>query len=890
MGAHRPGDHQRLAGLTMSFSSSVRALFRNLSRRQEVERDLAAEVDSYLALATDAKMRAGLDQARARREAAAELGGVEQIKEEVRAIRWGHFFSPRWQDLRFAFRTLRKAPIFSGTVVLVLTFGIGSTALIFTIVNALLIQGPPFPQADRLFMLWGKIPQESEVSFSPSEFLAWRKQTQTLQSLAAFTGNGFSMTGQGEPELVFGQWVTPSLFDTLRVAPALGRTFLESEAEPGHEQVAILSDELWRTKFGARRDVLGQTVKLDGAFHTIVGVMPKGFAFPQPEVKLWTPIAFDSVFFKEHPDAHFLRVLGRLKPGLTEAQLRAETDVLGARVIPSGSTPGRFYSVSLAQQTSGELRRPLFVLLTAVGLLLTIACANVANLMLARGRTRAGELALRAALGASRRRLIAQLLTESMLLAGIGGAAGFALALWCLELLRRFALQNIPQLAGARIDGAVVLFVVAVSAACGIVFGLGPAWRFSASRFTAGLGGATRASAGLGSARSRSLLVFIEVALAAVLLIGCALMLRSFVRLAGTDPGFDPHQVVTANIGVAAERYPKGAPQLAFYRDALARIEALPDLTAAGVVTHLPFGGNGWGNSFEIAGRAPDPRGDSAAIRGISPGYLAALRLPLLQGRAFDAHDNAAAAGVALVSAQFARRYWPNENPIGKKLRYDRAWLSVVGVCGEVKQSALDETPEHTIYVAYPQMPPAVLDLVGRDLHFVVRSASPARAAADLRGALQSLDPQAVVKLDSMEALIGQSLAQPRFHTGLIALFSAFALILAALGIYGVIAYLVTQRYKEIGIRLALGATRGNILRLVLGGTLKLAAAGTAVGLLAAFFLARFLSALLFGITAHDPLTFIVVPAGLIAAALLAGYLPARRATRIDPVRSLRYE
>lgn len=870
----------------MRFLASCSALLRNLFARKRVERDLAAEVSAYLELSAAAKMHAGLEEDAARREAALELGGVEQVKEEVREIRLGHFLETRWQDLRFGFRSLRKSPIFSLTVVLVLALGIGSTVLIFTIVNSILLEGPPFPRADRLFMLWGKIPQEAQVSFSPNEFNSWRKQTQLFQSLAAYTGNGYTIEGRGEPELAFGQQITPSLFPSLRVGPALGRGFLETEAQPGRDRVVILSDCLWRAKFGGRADVLGETVSLNGEPYIIVGVMPAGFVFPTSTVKMWTPMALADPFFQQHPDAHFLRVLGRLKDGMTEAQLRAETEVIGKRIAdPADNSNRQFYGISLPEQMNGELRAPLLVLFVAVVLLLTIACANVANLMLARGKARAAELTLRAALGASRRRLIAQLLTEAALLAAIGGAAGFAIASWSLELLRRLAIENIPQLLHARIDGLVVSFVVAISAVCGVVFGIGPAWK--ATSRTATLIGATRSTAK--AARSRNYLVFAEVALAAILLIGCALMIRSFVRLAGTDPGFNPKNVVTANAAMSDQRYPKASQLLAFSRLALEKLGALPEVASAGLVTHLPFAGNGWGNGFEIAGRTL-PQNESANIRGITPGYLPTLWLPLLRGRNFTERDTASAQGAAIVSEQFVRHYWPNENPLGRRIRYDRDWLTVVGVCGDVKHNRLEETPENTIYVAFSQMPPAVMELVGRDLHFVVRSSHPASAAQSMRRTLQTLDPQMVVKVDSMEALIRESLGEPRFRTWLIAIFSGFALALAALGIYGVIAYLVTQRYKEIGIRLALGATRGHILRLILSGTLKLAAAGTAVGIGAAFFLSRFLNAILFGVTVHDPLTFIAVPLCLIVVALLAGYLPARRATRVNPVRSLRYE
>ncbi|MGI8891154.1 MAG: ADOP family duplicated permease [Chthoniobacterales bacterium] len=875
----------------MRFTPSLAAFLRNLCQRRRVERDLAEEVDSYLALSAERKMRDGLEPGAARREAATEFGGVEQVKEEVREVRLGHFLEMRLQDLRFAVRTLRKSPVFSLTVIFVLALGLGSTALMFTLVNSALIEGPPFPDSSQLFMLWGKIPAEPQISFSPQEFAAWQKQTQSFASLAAFTGSGFTIYGRGEPELVVGQMVTPALFTALRIAPALGRAFLEAEAQPGRDHVVILSDDLWRGKFGARRDILGEPVDLDGEFYTVVGVMPPGFDFPTPQVKVWAPLALAAPFFHDHQDAHLLRVLGRLKPGTTAEQLSAETGVIGPRVLDPSEKSGRlFYSLSLQDQTNGELRTPLLVLLGSVSLLLALACANVTNLMLARGKARTSEMAVRAALGASRQRLVAQLLTESALLTAVGALAGFALAFWSLELLRNFATDNLPQLLHAHLDGRVAFFVLLTAGACGMFFGLGPALRASGSSLAAVFGGGTRSTIDAVAARSRSLLVFAEVALAAVLLIGCALMMRSFLRLATTSPGFAADDVITANAIVSVQRYPGATQMLSFYRSALEKITNLPGISAAGLVTHLPFAGNSWGNSIEIAGRATAGQNESANIRGVSPGYFATLLLPLLQGRDFTERDNAQTAGVAIVSEQFARRYWPNESPLGQRVRYDRHWLTVVGVCGDVKHNQLDEEPDRTVYVAYVQMAPAVLELVGRDLHFVVRSTSAASATSGLRLALRALDPELVVKVDSMTSLINQSLAQPRFRTGLIAIFALFALTLSALGIYGVIAYLVTQRYKEIGVRLALGATRSNILRLILGGTLKLAAAATAAGLCAAYFLSRFLSTMLYGVTAHDALTFLTVPCGLIAIALIAGLVPALRATRIDPVRSLRYE
>jgi putative ABC transport system permease protein len=870
----------------------ISTLLRNLTRRRKVEQDLADEVSSYVDLSTQRKMKGGLTEGEARREALVELGGVEQVKEQVREVRLGHFLETRWQDLRFGLRTLRKSPVFSLAVALVLALGIGSTALMFTIVNSVLLEGPPYPEAGRLHLLWQNIPQEDRVTFSVREFDAWKKQTTVFESLSCYMGNGFALAGVGEPELLFGHLVTPSLFQTLRTNAALGRVFLESEGEVGKDKVVILSHAVWRDKFGLRPDVLGKPVVLNGEPYTVVGVMPERFDFPQTDVKLWVPAALDGPFYQQHPDAHFLRVIGRLKPGVTPERLQTEVELLGKRVDPPDDTQTRhYYAVSLKEFTTGQLRNPLLVLLCAVGFLLLIACANVANLMLARANARQSEMAIRAAMGASRRRLIAQLLTEAAVLAGIGGILGLAIAFWGLDLLKSFGAENIPELAHAHINRTALGFVFLITGLAGVLFGLGPAFTASRASFQSALKGTTRSTTGAGADRTRHALVFAEVALSAVLLIGCALMMRSFVALTKVDPGFRAENAVTANAGLMKDRYPDAAEMLRFYRDSLARIRALPGMQAAGTVTHLPFGGNDWGNSFEIEGQ-PAPAGVeySAQMRPASPGYFSALGIPLKQGHDFSESDNETAPGVAIVNEVLAKRFWPNESPLGKKLRYSRNWLTIIGVSGNVKHSRLDANSDAEIYVPYPQVPEDVMKFVGRDMNYVVRSANPAGTASELRGTIRALDPQMIVKVTTMQALINESIAQPRFRTWLIGIFSIFALTLACLGIYGVIAYLVTQRYKEIGIRIALGATRQNILQLILARTLKLTAAGILAGLIAAFFLSRFLSSILFGITAHDTVTFIAVPTCLIVIALLAGYLPARRATRVDPVISLRYE
>lgn len=867
--------------------SRLRSFLRNIARRQQVERELTEEMNSCLAMLIDEKIGQGCGKDDARRAAILEIGGIERVKEEVREARRGSTVEIFLRDLRFAFRTLRNAPVYSFTVVLVLALGIGSTTLMFTIVNSALWQGPSFPHADRLYTLWQRIPEEPRVSFSPKEFTRWQEQTHVFDKLAFATGTGFTISDRGDPELVIGRMVPASFFEVMGSSPQLGRAFSRAEED---QHLVVLSYAFWREKFAARPDVIGESVTMNAEPYTVVGVLPKTFDVEGPDAKLFVPASLSNPVFAQHPDAHFLRVIGRLKAGITRQQLDAELNLLGTRVDdPDDAASRRYFALSLQELTTGELRAPLFVLLGAVAFLLLIACANVANLSLARSNARHSEMAIRAALGASRPRLIAQLVTESTLLAITGGVLGFAGAVWGLDLLRGFLTQNVPELSRANVNATTVLFAFITSAATGVLFGLGPAFSASRTNFQSALKGTSRSISG--SDRTRQLVVFAEIAIAAVLLVCSALMIRSFASLMRADPGFRAENVVTVSTGLSRQSYPDASNMLAFYRRSLDAVRAIPGAKAVGAVTHLPFGGNSWGNGFDIEGRTPPPGQDySAQIRPVSPGYFGALGIPLKAGRDFSEHDDENTPGAAVVNELLAKRFWPNESALGKRIRYSKEWLSIIGVCGNIKHARLDANSDMEIYASYPQVPGEIMQFAGRDLNFVIRTSNPGSVSADVRDALRAIDPNAVIKVNTMEALIRESAAQPRFRTWLIAIFSVFALTLACLGVYGVIAYLVAQRYREIGIRIALGATRANILQLILGRTLRLAALGVATGVLAAFFLSRFLAGMLFGVTAHDPMTFVIVPLGLVGIALTAGYLPARRATRVDPVSSLRYE
>jgi putative ABC transport system permease protein len=860
-------------------------------RKRKLEQELDEEMRFHLEARTQLNTETGQTPDEARAAAVRQFGNPTRAREaamEIDLLGWMESLS---QDLRYAARLLIKNPAFSGFAILAIALGIGATTLMFSVVNSLLLEALPYKDVNRLFMVWNKIPEEGRISFSTREFLAYKGQSEVFDKLTAFTGRGFVMSGQGDPQLAVGQLVTPSFFEVLGVTPELGRGFFETEGEAGHDRVVVLSHQLWQERFSQRKDVLGETIAMNGDAYTVVGVMPSSFEFPGPTYKIWVPAALNGPPFQQHADAHFLRVLGHLKPGVNASRMQAEMAALGKRLDPPNSER-HYYSVSLPDVVSGDLRRPLLVLLCAVGLLLIIACANVSNMMLARATVRKREMAVRAALGASRKRLVRQLLAETTLLSLIGGVLGLALAYGGLNILAATGSKNMPELTHVHVDVTVLFFVFTVSSLAGILFGLAPALQGSKTDLQSTLRQGTQSSATRSSERIRSLLVFAEIALSSLLLVCSGLMLRSFVHLIHQEPGFVSEGLLSAQAALMSNRYPDAAGMLRFYRNTSARLKDIPGVAAVGMTAYLPFGGNNWGNGFEVEGKPiPAGEGSTAQIRPVSPGYFRAMAIPMVRGREFTDSDTESAPGVAIVNQVMARRFWPNEDPVGKRIRYDADWLTIVGVCNDVKHVRLDEETEPEIYAAYPQVPPAVLDLGGRDQHYVVRATGASEGVArSVSTAIHGVDPEIVVKLENMQTLIDDTTAQPRFRTSLIAIFSGLALILAAVGIYAVLGYTVTQRFKELGIRIALGAQSSDIRQLILGHALRLAFFGVTSGLLAAYFLSHFLRTLLFGITAHDPLTFIVVPVFMLAIALLAGYWPARRASKVSPTISLRYE
>lgn len=797
-------------------------------------------------------------------------------------------------DLRQSARMLRKNPGFAAVAILALALGIGANTTIFSVINSLLLEPLPYRDPGTIVRIWQKIPTEDRVSFSPREFLEWRSQTRSFDDLSAATGNGFTLTGRGDPEMFLGQLVTPRLFHLLGVNPALGRVFLPEEGESGRDHVVVLSHSLWKSTFGADPGIVGQAITLNNEKYTVVGVMPAGFDFPAPDYRLWVPAALNGSIFKRHPDAHFLRVLGRLKPGLTLRTSQVEIDAFAQQLAREQNQPNkRLHQVPLVESETAAVRRPLIVLAFAVAFVLLIACANVANLLLARAASRQKEIAIRTALGAGRARIVAQMLTESMLLSVIGGACGFILAIWGVDALTALSPRDLPRVQYIHVDYRVLLFAIAISIGTGLLFGLIPAFTSTRSDANEALKQATRGSTTGSASRVRNALMFAEIALSCVLLIGAGLMLRSFIALQNVNPGFRADNVLTIPLALNETTYPQVSQMLSFYRDALDRLRALPGVDAAGMNTHLPFSGQDWGNGYAVEGHAPAP-GESyvTQVRVISPGYLAAMGIPVRSGRDFNEYDNERGGPVILINETIARKFWANESPIGKRIQVDGPWRTIVGVVGSVRHQRLEGVPGQELYLPYPQFDSGLMNFLGRGITFVIHSSSdPTNLTNAVRNEIHALDKgMPVTKVLTLRRLIDDSVAQQRFRTWLVAIFTSLALVLACVGIYGIMSYNVTQRSVEFGIRVALGARPYELLRLVLLKALWIAVAGVLTGLAAAFVLGRGLATLLFEVKPHDAFTFAAVPFVLIAVALLASYLPARHATEVDPISALRQE
>ncbi|MGH9747500.1 MAG: ABC transporter permease [Candidatus Acidiferrales bacterium] len=815
------------------------------------------------------------------------------------------------QDLKYGLRMLAKSPAFTVVAVLTLALGIGASTAVFSIVNAVLLKPLPYPHADRVVFPWRQSPPGidlgyNEIPWGARTFQDFQHDINAFQDVGAFEAAGFNLTGTGDPVRVDGVRASAGFFRTMGVAPALGRTFLDEEDHAGHDREVILGHGLWQRKFGGDPNVVGRNLELNGESYAVVGVMPSGFSFPRGEEmpgsfqfprlpEMWVPAITDISKDPTAPDE--LAVLALLKPGVSMPQAQSALDVYAkAKEKEFPQAVGWFSSkvTPLASQAAGDTRTPLLLLLGAVGVVLLIACANVANLLLARSLGRRKEFTLRSALGAAQGRLIRQLLTESVLLALVGGIVGLILGEAAIRFVKIFGPLNVPRLHELQLDPRVFAFTLAITLLTGILFGLAPALGAANENLVETLKeGGQRSGSGPGRQKIRSALLVSEVALALVLVIAAGLLVRTFFHLLEVDPGFNSTRVLTFEMTLSGAKYPDRDKVAALYRQVLDRLQNIPGVQFAGVASPMPMSGGQESTAFMIPGRPRELNGfrTFASYTIASPGYFYAIGTPILRGRPFLDSDTADSQPVAIISKTLADEFYPGEDPIGKTIKLPPnkyPTMTIVGIAADVKHFTVREKTGPEFYVVYTQKPyPDMLTM-----QVAVRTQSDPRAViAGAREAIRSVDPGLpIAKVSTLATLVSDSMTQPRFSMLLLTAFGALALILASIGIYGVISYGVAQRTQEIGIRLALGAQPRNVFSMVLGHGARLAGLGVILGFLAAFGVTRLMASLLFGVQPTDPITFVVVPALLMTVALLACYLPARRATRVDPMVALRYE
>ena len=894
------------------FKDKIRIRFADLKLSLARENEIIEELSQHLKDQYEQLIARGATEDEAHQAVLLELNESDLLGPELRRIerrlqheplvmgadRKAHLLGDLWQDLRYGWRTLLKNPGFTTVAVIALALGIGANSAIFSVVNTVLLRPLPYKKPERLVMVWE---DNSKQGFprdtpSPANFMDWRDQNHVFESMAALVEISFNLTGAGDPERIDGQRVSASLFSLLGVEPQLGRGFRAQEDQPGGNHVVIISHGLWQRRFGFDPDIIGKPINLNGESFTVVGVMPRTFQFPTRRDQLWVPIAFNAKEAGERGN-HYLEVIAGMKPGVTLAQAQAEMTTIATRLqqqYPQTNTSVGAVVTPLHAHVVGDIKPALLVLLGAVAFVLLIACANVANLLLARAAVRQKEIALRLALGAGRARLIRQFLTESVLLAAFGGDIGLLLSVVGLSVLRRFIPPNISQAQAITIDAKVLIFTVLVSLVTGLIFGLAPATQAANFNLNDTLKESGRDSAaGSRGNRIRGLLVISEVAVSFILLIGAGLLINSFLRLRNVDPGFRAERVLTMKIVLPEVRYADKEQRGVFYRELIRRVETLPGLISAAVATNLPLTESGNSVGVSIEGRA-DPAPDRVPIvitRIVSPRYFETMGIPLLKGRAFTEEDKTESPAVVVVSETTARSFWPGEDALGKHIKIgpsnsDNRWLRVVGVVKDVRQFELVVEPKPQMYLPFTQAnffePRALV---------VKTNLEPLSLAATVRKTVWEIDKdQPVSDIASMETIVSESVARQRFSMLLLGIFAGLALVLAAVGIYGVMSYSVAQRTREIGIRMALGAQRTDVLKLTIGQGLKLVLTGVVIGLAAAFVLTRVMSSLLFGISATDPITFITISLVLVSVAVLASYIPALRATRVDPMFALRYQ
>jgi putative ABC transport system permease protein len=886
----------------MKWFNVLRDRIRALRQRETVINDIDREMRSHLELQVEENIRAGMSPVEARAHAMRSFGNVNKAVDAAYDVKGGGWLESLTQDIRYGVRMLAKHKAFTAVAVLTLALGIGANTAIFSVVNELLLRPLPYRDAERIVMLWEVTPTgRHQNTTSRANFRAWRAQNTSYENIAAFTDQRFNLTGDGEPEELSVQMATPELFKVLGVDPLVGRTFLADD--DGKPPVAVLSYGLWQRRFGGQASVIGQPITLSGIKFTVIGVMPANFQFHIKQrsgtgrpAELWTILPMPN-----GPGANergrFLSVVGRLKEGVTIDHAGAELRTIEARLSDEVPQFNKNYSAEvlhLREQFFGNVRRPLWLMLGAVGFVLLIACANVANLLLSLATSREKEIAVRAALGARRIRIVRQLLTESLLLALLGSALGLGFAWLGIKALMLISPKDLVSFQSVSINMTVLLWTLGVSILTGIIFGLAPALHISRLNLNDSLkeGGKSESGQASGSRRLRSALVVSEIALAVVLLASAGLLIRSFIRLQQVDRGFNTDNVLTMVVRLPDAKYPQDAQVVAFFNQALEKVRQLPTVRSAGMVNFLPlYGGLGSSTGFKILGRPEPPpgQGPSTDVRVVDSEYFSALGIPLLRGRNFTADELREPRQKILINDALARTYFGSEDPIGQRL--DVAMFEkptpaeIIGVVGNVRYDSLvDESPP-AVYFPHPDLAYSFMTLVVRT------DGDPAAIAPAIQREIRTLDPnQPVSDVRTMNQVMSEWVSRSRFNTLLLGLFAGLATLLSAVGIFGVMNYSVALRTRELGLRLAVGAQPRQVLLLVLKQGLLLTIVGVVLGLAAAFALTRLLSGLLFGIGAVDVTTFATISLLLVVVSLLACYLPARRAMRIDPLKALRYE
>jgi predicted permease len=867
---------------------------RALLHKTEMERELDEELRFHLEKEVEQNLARGMNAEEARFAALRSFGGVEQVKEKSRDVRGVRFVEELWQDLRYGARMLLKQPGFTLIAIVTLALGIGANTAIFSVINAVLLRPFPYESPERLMLLQEYV---SAGGFSPSyaNFADWRAQNTLCDSIVAVRANeSFNFTGAGEPERLQGRIVSAAFFSTLGVSPVRGRDFSAEEDRPGAPPAVILSYGFWQRKFGADESVIGKQITLNNQSFTVIGITPADFMFGT-DADVSVPIGLSAERFRLRGKDPGVNVVARLKPNVSEQQAETELNLIAERLeqqYPESNKGRRVRLTPLHESFVGDVRQPLLILLGAVGLVLLIACANVANLLLVRASARQKEMAVRVALGASRVRIIRQLLTESVLLAALGAALGILLAFWGTSFIASQLPDGIPRLQEAQVDASVLVFTLAVSLLTGLFFGLAPALQASRPNLTQGLKEGERGSSGRRQ-RLRSVLVVGEVALTLTLLVGAGLLIQSFRRVLEVDPGFKAQNLLTMQVSV---NNPDGQQVANFFEQLQQNVRNLPGVKSVAVSNGLPFGRDANHPAFLIEGRPVTEKKANGQRYTVSPDYFQTLGIELIRGRLFTAEDNRDSPQVIVIDEVLAQEYFQNEDPIGKRLKHgpDTPSLEIVGVVRHVEPYSLDRqgAGPAQFYTNFNQISLQGLPGYVRRINLLTRTeVEPLSLASAVRGQIAALNKdQAVFNVNTMEQIVAQSVASRRFSMLLLTVFAVIALALASIGIYGMMSYAVAQRTREIGVRMALGAQSGNVLKLVIGQGMKLALVGVAFGLLSSLALTQLMKNLLFGVSATDPLTFVLIALLLTIVTLIACWIPARRATKVDPLVALRYE